>query len=541
METNAPNVNETREQRRFHQDRDEAFAGRPSRLRKRWWLWIVAVLLVVGGGLLAYLQWGRPAGGTVVPVRRGTIRGTVSATGEVVSPRQAQISSRVSGEVVAVSVEVGQEVVSGTLLVAISTDALSYQVREAALRVEIAQLHLEQSRAGAQPEEISAAESDLALAQARLAQLQTGATPDDVAVARQDVVQAEAALVQARATATAAAETARLSWETAGNALRDAQDDYSRLYWENEQLRQRGIELSQAQKDAEAAAWRRVQDATAAMEQGRLAYERAQQDGQAGVTTAEARLAQARVRLQAMLSGPTPEELAQAQAQVDRAQANLDLVRSGASTFELQILEQELAVAELGLEEAQSDLERATVTAPFTGTVLDVAVEPGEVVGTFSPLLKIADLEGLEIQARIDEVDVGQVLPGQPVTVTLDAYPGRPLRGFVGEVAPAVTVDRGSAYYLARIALERAQDASPEGQPITLRLGMAANLTIVTVEKDDVLLIPRRAAELVGEGFYVTVLRAGRRERVRVTLGIGDAQFYEVVSGVEEGEQVVVP
>jgi HlyD family secretion protein len=502
---------------------------------------LLGAILVVAGGVLAYLRWGRPAGTDIVTVRRGTIRGTVSATGEVVSARQAQVSSRVSGEITEVPVQVGQEVLSGTLLVAIATDSLQYQVREAALRVDIARLQLDEAQDGARPEEVAAAEADLAQAQARLAQLRSGATPEDIAVARQDVVQAEAALAQARESAAVTVETARLNWETAGNALRDTQDAYSRIFWENERLRQQGVDLSQAQKDAEASAWRRVQDATAAMEQGRLAYEQAQQDGQAAITTAEARLRQARARQQTLLAGATPDELAQAQAQVDRAQANLDLVRSGTRPTEVQVLEKDLALAELSLEEAQADLARATVTAPFTGTVLEVVVKPGEVVGVYSALVKIADLQQLEVRARIDEVDVGQVAPGQVVTVTLDAYPGRPIRGSVAEVAPAVTVDQGSAFYLARIALDPASFTSTEGPTITLRLGMAANLTLVTVQKDDALLVPRRAVERVGDGTYVTVLRGGRRERVRVTLGIGDPQYDEVVSGVAEGEQVVVP
>lgn len=540
MATNRSPASETQQEARSPRSPDTAWPAQRQGPR-RWWLGVVAALLVVGGGLLAYWRWGRPAAGAVVTVRRGTIRGTVNATGEVVSPRQAQVSSRISGEVAAVSVEVGEEVVSGTVLVTISAEPQAYQVREAALRAEVARLRLAQAQAGARPEEIAAAESDLALVRAQLAQLQAGAAPADIAVARQDIVQAEAALAQARAAATAAVETARLSWEMAGNALRDAQDAYSRIYWENERLRQQGIELSQAQKDAEAAAWRRVQDATAAMEQGRVAYERAQQDGQAAVTAAEARLAQARTRLQTLLAGPTPEALAQAQSRVDRAQANLDLVRAGAATPEIAILEKELALAELALEEAQASLDQATVTAPFSGTVLAVAVKPGEVVGALSALVRIADLEALEIQARIDEVDVGQVAAGQPVTVTLDAYPGRPLRGVVGEIAPAVTVESGSAFYRARIMLERAVPPEPATAPITLRLGMAASLTIVTVERDDALLLPRRAVERVGGGFYVTALRAGRRERVRVTLGIGDEQFYEVLAGLAEGDAVVVP
>jgi RND family efflux transporter MFP subunit len=522
--------------------KDDEIASR-GRLRRRF-LW-AGLALVVLAGLGAYLLWGLPHGPATVVVRRGMIRGTVVASGEVVSEREVQISSRVAGQVSAVPVKAGDEVVSGTLLVTVEASTLDYQVREARLRVELAQLQLDQGRAGARPEELAAAQADLDMATAHLQALQNP-RPQDVTVARQEVVQAEAALAQAQEATGVAVETARLNWETAANALRDAQDNYSRIYWENEHLRRMGIELSQAQKDAEASAWRRVQDAEAGMEQGRLAYEQAQQDQQAALATAQSRLAEARARLQALLAGPTAADLAQAQAQVDRARAALEELQAGPRPSEVRILEKDLELAQLSLEEALADLDKATVRAPFSGTVVTVAVEEGEMVGAGSALVQLADMQRLRVQARVDEIDVGQVSPGQPVTITLDAFPGRPLRGSVKEIAPAVALDLGTASYLATVALAgpltATQAPSETSAPsLTLRLGMAANLTIVTVEKDSVLLLPRQAVERVGVGSYVTVLRGGRHERVRVTLGVADPQNFEVVEGLVEGDVVVLP
>lgn len=515
-------------------------APRSERRRRRRWLLLMAVVLIVGGGAAAYLRWGRPADGRLVRLDRGTIRSTVRAGGEVFAVRRITISSRVAGEIASVPVAVGQEVVSGTVLVTIAADALQYRVRDAALRVDIARLRLEQARAGVRPEEIAAAEADLTLAESRLAALRAGARPEDIALARQDVVQAEAALEQARQSAAAAVETARLSWETAANALRNAQDAYSRIYWENERLRQQGIELPQSLQDAETVAWRQVQDAEAAMEQARLTHEAALADQEAAVTMAEARLQQARTRLKGLLSGPTDVELAQAQAQVDRARANLEVLRAGAGP-EVQLVEKELALAELSLEQAQSDLAKTTITAPFGGTVVEVQVKPGEMVGVNSPLLALADMGQFEILARVDEVDVGQLAVGQSVTVTLDAYPGRPLRGSVTQVSLMVTVEGGSAYYATHVALDPDALAGSGQPPVTLRLGMAANLTILTLERENVLRVPRAAVSRAGAGYYVKVMRGGRPESVRVTLGAADVQYYEVVAGLEEGDLVLLP
>lgn len=270
------------------------------------------------------------------------------------------------------------------------------------------------------------------------------------------------------------------------------------------------------------------------MEQARLAYESALQERESALATARARLTQSGARLEDLLGGATAFELTQAQAQVSRARSNLALLQAGTSEEERQILAHQVDLAQLSLEEAQADLDKATVTAPFAGTVVGLAIDEGELVGAFVPLLRLADLGELQIQARVDEIDVGQVEPGQTVTVTLDAFPGRPLPGYVEEVAPAVTVERGSAFYLTTIGLS----APPT---LTLRLGMAANLTIVTQRREGVLLVPRQAVEQVGTGHYVTVLRGGRRERVPVTLGMADPQCYEVVSGLRQGERVLLP
>ncbi|MBN1484166.1 MAG: efflux RND transporter periplasmic adaptor subunit [Chloroflexia bacterium] len=514
----------------LYQKEDE-FAS-PPRRRFLWWLLGGLLLLLLAWS--AYRFWLRPAEAPYVAVRRGTLRGTVLASGEIVAQQETHLSSQVSGRVSLVAVAPGDEVISGTLLLLIDAEALSYQVQQGQLRLEMAGLRLEQAQEAARPEEIALAQADVDLAQARLSALLSGASAQDLTVLRQELVQAQAGLAQAREGGAVSAETARLHWETAANALRDAQAAYSRVYWDNEQVRQRGRPLSQVQEDAEAAAWRRVEDAEAAMEQARLAYERALQESSTAETVAQAGLVQAQAHLDEALLGPTAAELAQAQAQLDRAEAYLALQQAGPTQTELQLLQAELRLAELALQEALADLDKATVRAPFDGTVVSVEAAEGELVGLYTPLIHLADLDRLEVRARIDEIDVGQVAPGQIVTVTLDAFPGQPLPAVVQEVAPAVTLDRGSPVYLSTMAFVRAPAQ-------VLRLGMAASLVIVTTEKEGVLLLPRQAVQRVGSADYVTVLREGEPQRVRVTLGAADVGAYEVLDGLAEGERILLP
>lgn len=524
------------QQRTLYQNNSESASQPPpgmSARRRLWWLLgVIIVAVLVGGG--AYLRWGRLAALDSISVRRGSIRGVVMATGEVVSERQALLSSQVAGRISSIPVEIGQQVDLGTLLVSVEIDTLRYRVEEAQLRVRIAQLRLDQLQEGARSQEIALAQADLEIAQTRLNGLLASTRMEDVASIRREVEQAQAALTRTQHMAAAQVERERLGWEIAVGALRQAQDMYGQAYGENEGLRQQGMGLSQAQEDAEAWAWRRLEGTTAAVEGARLAYEEALQEQESSILAAWFRLTQAHARLQELLAQPAGAQILQAQADLARAQAYLELQQAEPRSSDLQIRRQELELAQLDLAEAQANLDRATIRAPFAGTVVERMVDEGEQVGVYAPLLRLADLGRLRVEARIDEIDVGQVEPGQAVTLTLDAFPGQPLRGSVQEVAPAVTVDRGSPFYLATIVL-----VNPPSLP--LRLGMAANLSIVTVEREDVLLIPRLAVERVGEGSYVTVLRDGRSQRIRVTLGLSDPLHYEVLDGLAEGERVVLP
>jgi HlyD family secretion protein len=500
-----------------------------ARRKRRLVLWGTAVLLLLLG-VGAWIWQGTRAVPTAV-VRRGTIRGQVVAPGTVVSAREALLTAWISGPVDELRVHEGDQVITGTVLLTIGAEAQRFQVEIASLELEAARLRLAEAEERPLAEEIAAAEAEWRLAQARLDALHRGPQEVELTIAREQVVQAQAALDSTESSTALAVETARLRWEQAANELRDAQDAYSRIYWENEALRQRGVILSQAQQDAEAAAWRGVENAQAATEQARLTYEQALRERQAQLTAARARLSEARARLQELMGGARAEELAVAEAQLARALANLAELRRPPREVELRRLE--VRRAELALEQARLELERATVRAPFAGTVIDVAVREGELVGVYAQLVRLADLKQLYVQAHVDEIDVGQIAPGQRVTVTLDAFPGRPLPGVVEEIAPAVTLDRGSATYLTRIRVDPPPD-------LPLRLGMAASVTIVTEEREGVLLVPRAALERVGERNYVTVLRGRRRQRVPVTVGWMDAASCEVIAGLQEGDRVLL-
>lgn len=222
-----------------------------------------------------------------------------------------------------------------------------------------------------------------------------------------------------------------------------------------------------------------------------------------------------------------------ARADLDIARANFNRVTNGASKEEIEALQNAVTYAQLELENARAALAQTRLTAPFTATVTEIGVREGELVGGYTPLATIADLNALEIVAEIDEIDVANVKVGQKVEVRLDAFPGERFAGILTRLFPAASVQRGSTVYTAIVEFDRRE--------FEVRLGMGANLRILTVEKQGVLLVPNRALKNVGMRKAVRIVAPGEPRDVIVEIGVTDGNETEIISGVNEGDQVLLP
>jgi HlyD family secretion protein len=247
---------------------------------------------------------------------------------------------------------------------------------------------------------------------------------------------------------------------------------------------------------------------------------------EAGVTVAQANLDKVK-------KGATPDDIKAAQAKVDAAQANLESVKGGATSTDIAILEQQVALSQLSVDEANAQLTDAQLVSPMNGTVLTIDLDVGETVGGYQSVATVADTNSLRIKADVDEIDVGRVSVGQVVTVTLDTYPGVKMPGKVDALAPGATQKEGSTAYQATISFTPAEGVVP-------REGMAANVDITAQHKDNVLLLPNRAFETVGNREYVTLSENGSSRKVEVETGLSNNTDTEIVSGLEEGQTVVL-
>ena len=213
--------------------------------------------------------------------------------------------------------------------------------------------------------------------------------------------------------------------------------------------------------------------------------------------------------------------------------------------------QQQVTTARQSVKRAETDLGYATITSPINGVVLSKAVEEGQTVAaSFSTptLFTIAqDLTDMRVIADIDEADIGEVKEGQRVSFTVDAFPADIFQGSVTQVRQQPTTESNVVTYEVVISAPNAD--------LKLKPGLTANVTIFTLEKNDVLTVAAKALRfspneaLIAEDETIQGTDAKNKLWVRegktfraipVEVGVSNGTMTEIKSGINAGTEVLV-
>jgi HlyD family secretion protein len=236
------------------------------------------------------------------------------------------------------------------------------------------------------------------------------------------------------------------------------------------------------------------------------------------------------------------------------ARSELDAARTAAASAEAQVKSSDAQVvqARASLNQTLVNLEHAVITAPIDGIVIQRSVDVGQTVAASlqSPTVFAiaADLTDMQVNASIDESDIGRVVKGQPVTFTVDAYPGESFSGRVAQVRLQPAVIQNVTTYSVIVDAQNAE--------LKLKPGMTASLTFEIARRDDVLRVPNaalrfaptpamfaaidQAPESPSRGPRVWQLADGLLVPVPVEIGLSDGSQTELInSHLTEGMAVV--
>jgi HlyD family secretion protein len=220
------------------------------------------------------------------------------------------------------------------------------------------------------------------------------------------------------------------------------------------------------------------------------------------------------------------------------AQRNVQVSKADVAKAEAQI-----AQAKAALDNANENLQYATITSPIDGEVLSRNVEIGDAVSSILVLgsqatlvMTLGDTSQVYVKGQVDESDIGKVYLGQPARISVESFKDKQFQGRVTKISPLGVEKDNVTTFEVRVSIVNATGE--------LRANMSANAEIILEEKKNVRLIPEGAVIFDKDKSTFVDLAdpksdTGRR-RVAVKLGISNGVKAEVLSGVSQGQQVVL-
>jgi HlyD family secretion protein len=400
--------------------------------------------------------------------------GDLMASG-FIEAEDVAIAPELGGRVLELSVEEGDDVEAGQVLVQLNGTLLEAQIEAAQAGLDMAQAQLAQAQAGARPEQVRQAEAALAQAQAGcdgahqawqdLVALRDNPQQLDaqIALAEAQVAVAEAALAQA----TAYKDVAEIAYDSYTDIEGSLDEKLNQIPKEYRPGIPMGFHLI---PNAYWKSWVGVNTAQAGLDGARAALRNLRairdnpQDLNAQIAAAEA-------------------QYRSAEAAVDMAQAQLDGLKAGATAEEIAIAEAQVEQAQAALDALLVLRDKQTIVAPVGGVVLEVTIHQGELAAPGGTLLTLGDLDQVTLTVYVPESRLGQVNIGQEVTVSVDSFPGRTFTGTVIAIADeAEFTPRNVQTQEERVNMVFAVEVHIPNPDHALKPGLPADAVIVVEE-----------------------------------------------------------
>lgn len=192
-------------------------------------------------------------------------------------------------------------------------------------------------------------------------------------------------------------------------------------------------------------------------------------------------------------------------------------------------MEAQVVQKKAALDYAEIQLSYATIRAPISGVIASVTTQEGEYVaaGLSAPtFVTIIDLNRLQVDAYVDETDIGKVKLEQAAIFVVDAFPNKVFNGKVIGIYPKAVIQQNVIYYDVVIAIDDTQGL--------LRPDMTASVTINAEKRENVLVVSNHAIRR-GEGKrYVYTIEDKRVKKREVKVGVKASDYTEILEGLEE-------
>ena len=211
---------------------------------------------------------------------------------------------------------------------------------------------------------------------------------------------------------------------------------------------------------------------------------------------------------------------------------------------EVSAIETQLQGSQEGLHQAQinqaqakislleNQIQEASLKSPIEGKIIKVDRKAGETVQLNESIVSLLSADPFQIKVDIYEEDIVDVKIGNLVKINLVAFPDQPLIGKVISVDPAEKLINGIVYYEVTIDFIEIKEG--------IKNGMTADIVIEVSKKENVLVVSKKAVDKINDEKKVSVFKKGKVEERKIETGLEGDEFFEVISGLEEGEEVII-
>src|SRR3989344_697066 len=496
---------------------------------------IKSVLTVIVVGALLYYGYDKIFGTDSATVRyvlgnveKGVLETSVSGTGQVSASNQLDIKSKVSGDIVSVNVKTGQQVSTGTLIAQVDS-------RDASITFKSAEVSYEKLTRPADAQDIEAAED--AITKAYTESWNSVATVftnyASVVAGMKDMFYTAAGYLNnpnrnsRGSVSRALIDNASISFDRAKNQYEDVLKEYNSL----SRLSPRAnindlIDHTHGILTLMSDALKGAQSVITHMYTNELVE-----------NTSENITAGSKVNSLLDLVNSYVASIVSAKNSIRTSENTLSDLKKGADFDDIRL-------QELSLQQKRNDYNDYFIRAPFNGIIASVPVKVGSPASGATIATIITSEKYAEIS--LNEVDIARVKNGQKATLTFDAIEGLTISGNVAEVNLVGTVDQGVVNYALKVAFKSDDNR--------IRPGMSISASIVTDIKENVLIVPASAVKTKNGEKYVEVFENTMPKNIaergitsvvspiqkKVTVGLSNDMSIEILSGLDEGDQIVV-
>ncbi|MFH1457523.1 MAG: efflux RND transporter periplasmic adaptor subunit [Patescibacteria group bacterium] len=548
-----------------------------SKKKKIWIIIIVVLVILIVGSIILVAKNSKKIEYVTASVEKTTLKQSVDATGKIESAEKIDLNFKTAGRIAQIFVKIGDIVESGHILATLEAGALQSRVSDAIAQVSQAEADYAKILAGASSGDIKISENTTAQRQQDLISAQNNL--------KNLKYKKDTELLNLKETALTYLNneiiTAKIAMAEVDNTLndKDAKDTLSvkdssalvlaeknKTYANNGIINSENIikNLNISSSDTEILnGLENLQNTLnlVSTDLGNVAdvliatiisskLSEAELDAlKTNITAEQSAIKTSQINIQSAKSNWTnkvayysdqieiyTDNVTGAEKALELAESQLNLKKEPPRQFEIDTALARIKQAKASLQLAQVNLSETIITAPINGTIIKKNNNVGEQSSLTNPILEMIGESNLQIEVDIPESDIAKIKIGQDADVSLDAFSDDKI--FPGKVVfidPAETIIQDVVYYKVKIQLTD----SSEIMSFDIKPGMTANVVVCTDKRENVLVVPTRAVKSNNGDKYVDILVNGAIEKNIVTTGLRGDEGIEIMSGIEEGDEVV--